>query len=1438
MKLRSYRKAFTLITTLKTGVCNLVNRLVGLKNEGIFRGKEQFFTLCRPYIKAFVCASTLIFLLSLPRFGFAQQGNLPCNALNSTPFIPPTITGTLSQTTSTNGVGAVYWENSSSCVLGLPLGCGSIHIADNVINSSTADYATARLAVGLGLSATMRVTEATNTYSASNFAGYMIDNASLLSDGLLNAITVKTYNNGTLAETSSAGSLIGIASTLVAGKYEIGFYTTLPFDAIEITFNSVAGLAISYDVYYPVVRKYCTGPSLVCNTKTGLNKNATPAQSFPVEIDYANTGISGIALATITSPESAISQSTSDFASVVFPVGIGSANLAVKDHFTTYVAGHLAGFDIENVTALGAGLFNSTIITTYLNGVQRETASGNSLAISAGLLSSSGRQVVGFMTTMSFDEIKITLNQNGLSLGTTKIYNAVCQKFCAATLACNQTYSLSSPDYPVVIDGGLTGVTGVACVGCSVSDADNALSSSTTDYATITLVAGLASSGAIAVQDAIYTYPAGTAAGFTIKDVNNLSQVGIFGAITVSTYNNGVFQESKTAGDLQNFGFLTNWVGLGSGAYNIGFTATLPFDEVRLSVGSLVSGLNIIQVYGAYVNTTTSYGGTLLCAATFNFNCGTASVTGIFEASGLGGQTGSLTLPITGATAGSTFFSVTGAGFKGTLTTALTVGQTSVTIPLTFDGSGSAGTRTLTVSSASGTGTCTPSVSVTTLGGGCLLSLPSLPILGGVVSMPNFCLKGNYNYYKALSNSVQEMLAINPNGNVFNPTNISMDATSTGVHSITSGSNTTALVQRMVSIQASGSFTVNGGIKVRIYYNPLEFTTLPTDLRRWFKHTAHTKAGVLADLTATGLANATFLTPDSTGIENGLTFVEFFNINTFSTFGYLGMTCTNPIVNLAATTAPSVSSCPSLNDGTITVTATGSNLQYSKDNGTTWQASNTFTGLTASSYTIKIRDSVTNCEGIYLLNPVILTAPTCLAPCLIPSVGGLVTYAGGILCDASNIGTASLTGQIGSIVRWETSTNLGVTWSPLVSTLNSYNFTNAANGQQYRAVINNSGTCLDAYSIPVTIATSSTVCTSAICDNTTGNPSFTVSQPSIATYDSKIIMTNASGVIQYASAPNGTTINGVAVGDYLIYRVIYDPTALPLPVLTVGTNITGIDGGGGCTKITNQLTYKVCTGGSVLVNAKVFLSGNYEELAGLMHDSLRVKGLIPTTQPYASMGYDGIETTTSTVLAITGVNAIVDWVLVELRSDTSTTVSKRAGLLQRNGHIVDVDGISSLSFTAPAGNYYVVVKHRNHLGVMSANALALSGTTRLVDFTSFLTTTYQRGTAFGNPYARRSFGLVRALWSGNTGGGVTIKATGANSDSEAVLFKVLLDSGNINLTPSFILNNMYLKEDANMDGKIIYQGTESEIDNILFNVLLHAFNTIVLPTYVIYEQIP
>jgi len=138
---------------------------------------------------------------------------------------------------------------------------------------------------------------------------------------------------------------------------------------------------------------------------------------------------------------------------------------------------------------------------------------------------------------------------------------------------------------------------------------------------------------------------------------------------------------------------------------------------------------------------------------------------------------------------------------------------------------------------------------------------------------------------------------------------------------------------------------------------------------------------------------------------------------------------------------------------------------------------------------------------------------------------------------------------------------------------------------------------------------------------------------------------------------------------------------------------------------------------SIKLNPKLFLQGpiNAPASASLMNDDLRAGGLIPTTSPYP----DGLSVNTL-VFTPTGSDAIVDWVFVALRDglDNSIIVESKSALLQRDGDVVSIDGISELSFSQSSGNYYVAINHRNHLGILSAATVALSSVTTLVDLSA------------------------------------------------------------------------------------------------------------------------
>jgi len=255
---------------------------------------------------------------------------------------------------------------------------------------------------------------------------------------------------------------------------------------------------------------------------------------------------------------------------------------------------------------------------------------------------------------------------------------------------------------------------------------------------------------------------------------------------------------------------------------------------------------------------------------------------------------------------------------------------------------------------------------------------------------------------------------------------------------------------------------------------------------------------------------------------------------------------------------------------------------------------------------------------------------------------------------------------------------------------------------------------------------------------------------------------------------------------------------------------------------------------SIAIAPKVFLQGPSlnPDSAGLMNDNLRANGYIPTTSPYT----DAL-TCNATVFTTTGNDAIVDWVFVELRDETDNTaiLHSQSALLQRDGDVVATDGISSLSFNTTSGNYYVVIKHRNHLSIMSANAVTLSSSAAIVDFTNSASPiTY--GTN-----AQSSFGMqsgMLGMWAGNVGGDTSVRYQGSGNDTNSLKDAVLADIGN---TTSSNLHSFtgYSKADVNLDGSSRYQGSGNDSNTVKDIMLAHPDNQSAPSNlFIILEQLP
>lgn len=255
-----------------------------------------------------------------------------------------------------------------------------------------------------------------------------------------------------------------------------------------------------------------------------------------------------------------------------------------------------------------------------------------------------------------------------------------------------------------------------------------------------------------------------------------------------------------------------------------------------------------------------------------------------------------------------------------------------------------------------------------------------------------------------------------------------------------------------------------------------------------------------------------------------------------------------------------------------------------------------------------------------------------------------------------------------------------------------------------------------------------------------------------------------------------------------------------------------------------------CVGQTVVVSAKVLLQGPYVPVTGLMKDDLREAGLIPAEEPYTDLLYElapgslaGGDAVDPSVLTVTGPDAIVDWVILELRAgnDGTEPISTRYVLVQRDGDVVETDGVSPVRFAVPYGYYRLAVVHRNHMGVVEGGGQFSNGNyfeVASVDFTD-------PGLAVhGDPGARSMDNGTMLLRNGDTSFNDDLRYVGANNDRDPILQMV---GGSV---PTNIITGYHI-QDVNMDGVVRYSGANNDRDPILSGIGGSAPTNVLLNTY-------
>lgn len=240
------------------------------------------------------------------------------------------------------------------------------------------------------------------------------------------------------------------------------------------------------------------------------------------------------------------------------------------------------------------------------------------------------------------------------------------------------------------------------------------------------------------------------------------------------------------------------------------------------------------------------------------------------------------------------------------------------------------------------------------------------------------------------------------------------------------------------------------------------------------------------------------------------------------------------------------------------------------------------------------------------------------------------------------------------------------------------------------------------------------------------------------------------------STDGGNTFPHLTTDDVGTYLIGNMPAGTPDLWVLWGDNTCPVD----------LADVTIGSGGTVSnIVMKLFLEGALDPSTQLMADDLRTQNLIPVEEPYAALGYthvyfpSGMQIQNpSVVLGVTGNDAIVDWVFYKVHhaSDPTNVLVARSALLQRDGDIVDVDGVTPMQVDGfQLCNTVITVHHRNHLGIKNVPGgiqfASLSNNLLLLDLSQTATN------LAGNDPVKVDNG-IRSSWAGDASNDATISA--------------------------------------------------------------------------------
>jgi len=244
-----------------------------------------------------------------------------------------------------------------------------------------------------------------------------------------------------------------------------------------------------------------------------------------------------------------------------------------------------------------------------------------------------------------------------------------------------------------------------------------------------------------------------------------------------------------------------------------------------------------------------------------------------------------------------------------------------------------------------------------------------------------------------------------------------------------------------------------------------------------------------------------------------------------------------------------------------------------------------------------------------------------------------------------------------------------------------------------------------------------------------------------------------------------------------------------------------------------------CTNTGMELNIKVFLQGPYSG----NNMNVDLSNFLPNSQPYDTIpwSYFGMESLDSIPINM------VDWVLIEIRDSTDYYVinDMRVGILLSNGYIIDTNLVEGIRFyNIDSGYYYVAIRHRNHISVMTNQPVYISSQTQ-IDFTD---------TTITKPYGsavQAQLELDPGIWGmicGDINNDGKLKYSGPENDRMKIIQLITNVSGSTSITT--VINGYYF-EDLDINSEVKYSGPNNDGAIIIQNIISLTGSTSITSIY-------